>query len=311
MSSGAKFFLDKLLGQDFMKSLDSNLSKSEIYHPNTRTVSDISDIKDGLQIVPRAIMAFLIKELAPMEMNDHKELDLPIEGGGKISVNKVDRNAYTGFLEHDNKKMVDFISRTIPSLGIVIMSTFELYDVDQLFDKKKDKSQDEMTAKVQQMIDERLNLHSIVSQIVDKKLLERDSIKQLIHAKINDSILSEKKPKDTVSIAVPITEDGMIKKEDKPKKKGSPLKEFLEDRSKKPKKNEHIIEMVKSEQINCPDCGHGIFDGHAFSSCICYGDNGKVFLKKTENGLKIRFGKNWDVDSIEMLLEVLRGKKNE
>jgi len=91
-----------------------------------------------------------------------------------------------------------------------------------------------------------------------------------------------------------------------PMKKSRPLQEFLEKR-KKPK--EFSVQMAKGEMVSCPDCGKDIFNGNSLTPCICYGDYGKIFLKKTENGIKVRFSRSWDIDNIEMLLEVLR-KKN-
>ena len=93
-------------------------------------------------------------------------------------------------------------------------------------------------------------------------------------------------------------------------KKPSPLAEFVENRKKKLNKKEFSIEMAKSETVDCPDCGQNIFNGSGISSCLCFGqDMGrKVFLKKTEDGIKVRFPKSWSPENIEMLLEVLRGK---
>jgi len=34
----------------------------------------------------------------------------------------------------------------------------------------------------------------------------------------------------------------------------------------------------------------------------------KVFIKKTESGVNVRFSKGWDEENISMLLEVLRSK---
>lgn len=70
--------------------------------------------------------------------------------------------------------------------------------------------------------------------------------------------------------------------------------------------------MVKSE-ISCPDCKQQIFNGNLFSSCICYGDDfqRKVFIKKSEEAGKysISFSKGWDIENIQMLVDLLR-KKN-
>jgi uncharacterized protein (DUF2225 family) len=85
-----------------------------------------------------------------------------------------------------------------------------------------------------------------------------------------------------------------------------PLQAFLENRHKK----EFVVQLLKSEEVSCPDCGTKIFNGYTINPCICYGDHGKIFLKKTEDGIKVRFSKKWEFENIEMLLDVLRKKNN-
>lgn len=93
-------------------------------------------------------------------------------------------------------------------------------------------------------------------------------------------------------------------------KKGSPLKDFIE-RNKKPR--EYAICMEKSETINCPDCAQPIFgEVSGFAGCICFGQDQhrKIWIKKSEDGLQLRFSRGWDPENIELLLDVLR-KTNE
>jgi hypothetical protein len=87
-----------------------------------------------------------------------------------------------------------------------------------------------------------------------------------------------------------------------------PLQAFLE---KTERKREYSVFMAKGETVHCPDCGKNIFDGKVFSGCICLGDDmeRKVFIKKSEDSIKVRFSKGWDQENIEMLLEVLRKKR--
>ena len=94
-------------------------------------------------------------------------------------------------------------------------------------------------------------------------------------------------------------------------KKGSPLNEFLEGRKRKLHKKEYQISLSKNDQVSCPDCGQSIFKNEAYSGCVCMGENmdSKVYITKSEDGVKVRFGKGWDPENIEMLLEVLRGKR--
>jgi hypothetical protein len=88
-------------------------------------------------------------------------------------------------------------------------------------------------------------------------------------------------------------------------KKELPLKKFL-DRKKKPK--EYHVEMTKSETVDCQDCGQTIFGSGGFSGCICYGQDQhrKIWIKKSDDVIQLRFSRGWDEDNIEQLLETLR-----
>ena len=183
--------------------------------------------------------------------------------------------------------------------------------MDDLDKKPEHEIPDATVAMVQKLIDERLALHDLIGKVVDKKITQRDAIQSLVLARLSDSMpQKESKPtKNETNIKVNVDVSPEIKVEQKVKiKKVSPLKDFLEERKKKLKKNEYAITMTKGEDVSCPDCGQHIFKGEVFSGCICFGDDmdKKVYLAKTENGMKVRFGKGWDPENMEMLIEVLR-----
>jgi hypothetical protein len=374
MSNNSDYFLKKMLGEDFVEVL----SKTEIYKPGTRTVVDTSDIHLGLKLVPRVIMSLLIKELSSMNIGEHRNIDLPIEGEAKLCVDKVEHDCFNGRIEQNNKKIAEFLDRSIPGIGLYILSTFELYDIERL----NDKTELDSNKQIQQMIEERLSLHDLVNKVVDKKILERDAVHEMLLSKLTIALEKEKnnheqtrvqlagcgvaaygyatgkndaKPGDyghsasfddvkrlynehdkvrkDIENVNSIQKDcldgseymrGManglevansIANKKEPKfvespKKGSPLKDFLEKREQKIKKNEHTVYLSKGESVCCPDCGKEIFDGDEINPCICYGDCGKIFIRKTENGeIKVKFSKNWDIENIEMLLEILRKDK--
>ena len=125
--------------------------------------------------------------------------------------------------------------------------------------------------------------------------------------KVLESVVTGKEPK-FVEPPIDNSPPKQQKIEKSDEKKPKPLADFLE---KAKKKHEYSVVMAKGEQVHCPDCGKNIFDGKAFSGCICLGDDmeRKVFIKKEQDGIKVRFSKGWDEENIEMLLEVLR-KKN-
>lgn len=307
--SNSDYFLNKLLGKDF-----ESLLKTDIYKPGTRTVVDINDIKIGLQIVPRTVMSLLIRELSPMTINESKEIDIPFRINTVLKAVKHERDSISGEIVQENKKIAEFMHRSIPGVGLVLMSTLELYNIEDLSKDvvKENGPSDELVNKVQHLIDERLALHDLVGRVVDNKIQERDAIKQLLMAKINEAL-----PEKTQVIhEEPIIEHPLLMDLPMAKsaiKKESPLKGFLNQKKNKTKTKpiEFSIEMAKGENVSCPDCQKNIFDGNAFSGCICFGEdsNKKVYIKKTEEGIKIRFGRGWDHENIEMLLSVLRSKR--
>ncbi|NJO48123.1 MAG: hypothetical protein HC840_00240 [Leptolyngbyaceae cyanobacterium RM2_2_4] len=303
MAFNADYFLSKTLGEDFFESL----TKFELWKPGTRTTVDHEEIKTALMIVPRTIMALLIRELTPMQVNETKEISLPVNAGqSMVRLTKHERDVYSGEIFEDNKMIVDFKYRSIPGIGLVIMSAFELYDTEKLAEEHKQAPAEDITKKVQHLIDERIALHDLIGRVVDKKIEERDAIKQLLMAKLSEALpTKEAKVEQTVIIQneVPMAKSSS--------KKESPLKGFLDKRKNKSTPTEFNIQMAKGEHVDCPDCKKNIFDGQVFSGCICLGDDmdKKIYIKKTEDGVKMRFGRGWDPENIEMLLEVLRSKR--
>lgn len=322
--SRVDFFLQKALGEDFFESL----TKFELWKPGTRTTVDHEEIKTALKIVPRAIMALLIAELAPMQIGENKSFMLP-SGIGKVNITKHERDVYSGDVEENNKKIVDFKYRSIPGVGLVVMSAFELYDIDELHKQPQQPIAEDITAKVQHLIDERLALHALIGKVVDNKIEHRDAVQQLVLAKLTEKhnqvaeirkIHERSTPQSDpyfrgmsngLEVANSIVNEKEPKFVESPKKKQSPLKDFLAKRQEKVKKNEFNIKMAKGEQVCCDSCGKEIFSETAYSGCICMGDDmdSKIYIKKTEEGVKIRFPKSWDPENIEMLLEVLRNKR--
>jgi hypothetical protein len=287
-------FINKTVGKDFIESL----VKVELWKPGTRTTIDHEEIRTALKIVPRIIMALLIRELSSMKVGESKEIALPIDGAKdvRLRATKHERDVFTGDILEENKVAVDFKYRSIPGVGLVIMSAFEMYDVEQL-NSHQESAKEDSSQKLQALIDERLALHDLIERVVDKKIQQRDAIKELLMAKISQNL---PKPEVTVEAApvIVIVESA---------KKVLPLKSFLDSRK---NKNEFSVKMAKNEQVSCPDCKKNIFDGKLFSGCICLGADmdKKINIKKTEDGIKVRFGRGWDTENIEMLLEVLRSK---
>jgi hypothetical protein len=257
-------------------------------------------------------MGLLIRELVPMEVGETKEIKIPIEKDTLLRATKHERDSLSGELIQDNKKIAEFLHRSIPGIGLVLLSALELYNLDDL--EKPEVVEENTQIKIQSLIDERLALHDLIGQVVDKKVMHKEAIHQLVLAKLTEAIklVDEKARMAEAKAEIACINAGQAQKlaqenEVKLKKKPSPVQQFLEKRK---SKKEFSIVMAKSETIQCPDCKASIFDKTGFNCCLCYGsDMGrKVFLKKTENGIKVSFPKSWDPENIEMLLEVLKKK---
>lgn len=308
MKNNIETFLSKALGDDFLESLQ----KFDLWKPDTKSVVDHNEMFQGLQIVPKVIMSFLIRELMPMNMEDTKEVKLPVASDSLMRITKFGPDVFSGEIIDGNKKLTEFKFRSIPGIGLVIMSAYQLYSIDDLEKEPTVSVSKDKQSEISRIIDERLTLHSLVNKVVDGKMMQRDAVNHLFMDKLSQlykehqQIKEEHKeimaPKEEPKPAVVVILE--------PKKK-SPLADFVESRKKKLGKKEFSIEMAKSETVDCPDCGQTIFNSSGISACLCFGqDMGrKVFLKKTEDGIKVSFPKNWSADNISMLLEVLRRKQ--
>lgn len=345
MDSGANYFLKKALGEDFLESLQ----KVELWKPGTKSTLDHEEMRTALQIVPRTIIALLIRELATLSIGQNKRIELFVASGAHLNVTKHERDVYSGDIDQAGKRIAEFKFRSLPGIGLIIMSTFELYDMENLINTPVNAAPlvapaptisplDELGLKVQKMIDERLALHDLVERVVDKKMSQKEAVHSMLLMKLTEELKKEKENNHKVAELRKLAESsapqsdpyfrGMTngievahatvnEKEpnfvDAPKKlkKSFPVKDFLEARKAKIKKMEYSVHMSKSETVDCPDCGKNIFNGKVFSGCICLGDDmeRKVFIKKSETGLTVRFSRGWDQENIEMLLEVLRRKR--
>jgi hypothetical protein len=290
--------LKSILDDEFLETLAKS---ADLYKIGSNSVLDPEEIRIGLKVVPRAVMSMLISELSPMEINSHIELNLPFGKMARLSANKNAADDYTGAIYDNNKLVYDFRNRSIPGLGIILLSTFELYDVEKINELQNPIGNEDIDRKVQKLIDERMELHSLVGRVVEDKLSQREAIHKLMMTKLSEALKTPPPPIPEKAIEVKL--EDIAKKEND--KKGSPLKAFL---SRKNKPKEYHVEMTKSEKVDCDSCGQTIFGNGMFSGCICFGQDQhkKIWIKKSEDGIQLKFSRSWDEQNIEMLLETLR-----
>lgn len=141
-------FLAKALGQETLETL----VKSDLYKIKTDTVASLDEMFIGMKLVPQTIIAMLRKELHPLKDGESKKVKLPTDPVAILSVTKFAADVYSGEIIQDGRIIATFKYRTIPGIGLVVMSTFELYNVADL--TKPSGLDHEKEMKIQQEIEE-------------------------------------------------------------------------------------------------------------------------------------------------------------
>lgn len=288
----AKSFLLNTLGDEGLEAIQ----KFEIWKQDTNTVLDHEEIKTALQIVPRTVLSLLRRETEGMRPSEGREFKLPVDQDAHLSITKFSNDVYSGSIRSNGKQIASFRHRSLPGVGLVIMTTFELYDLEDVAKPKVNIDQ-ELEDRIQDIVEDKLRMRDMISKMVDRKIAMREALDQMVRDKLTQVLMA--KPSEPEK-----------KVEELPKQEKEPLKlrKFLD----KAKSKRYGVRIEKNESVSCPDCGQKIFEQGAFSGCLCYGEdrNKGVHVAKTEDGFSIRFAKGWDVDNIEMLMKTLISKEN-
>lgn len=306
----------KILGDDIFDELNKSEIGSGIFKPHAKVTIDPDEIKIAMQIVPRAILSLLIAHLKPLPVGGNTDIKLPF-ADANLHVNKVSHDVYTGDVTARGSKITEFQYRSLPGIGLILMSTFELYDMADLDKIRQERSEEsEKVEKLQQIIDERLRLTALIRNVVDQRISEREAIQELINDRLSQYFQEEDKDEDELEEPIHSEDDDLEVLEDSEDdimnstNKKSKLKEFLESRE---KKRQEQVELDKGEKIACKDCGDTLYKGeNHFKLCLCYGEHYKkeIKIKKTEDGkYKFKFPRSFDIDNVEMLLEAIKSNK--
>lgn len=268
-----------ILGDDFFDVL----SKSEIYKPSTNTAVDLSELEAGMGLVPRSVLSFLAYNLKNMKDGDNLKLKLPFYEDGWILVNKYANDVYSGQIVKDHKIVSNYKYRTIPGIGLILMSAFELYDFNDL-EQVKENSNTDQSINVQKLIDERMSLKSLVFQYVNDAVKERENILNMVQEYLDKKLMS-------IEVSIPKQSPA----DDEYKPSSLKLKEFIENKKR----------LGKTE-VKCIGCGTELLKSDKYITlCICYGENQdkKIKINKSESGFVLDYPKKFDKENIEMLLQ--------
>lgn len=283
-----------ILGDDIFQTL----KKYEIYKPENQTVVDPAEIKIALQIVPRTVLSFLFAHLKNKKMGDVIDLDLPFIGNSKLHVEKKGNDSFTGQVVKEGRVVNNFKNRPLPSVGLILLTSLELYSEELLEEIKENKATEKDNDRLdslQDIIDERLSLNSLVNDVIDQRISQREAINTIIGSRLNRHLLN-------------INSNGSDMISDKKSK----LRQFLYNRE---KKRDSVIDSFDKSEIDCPDCKETLYKSeykNTIKLCICYGTDMNKYIKfsKNEDGMvKFKFPKSFDIENIEMLLDAFKNRK--
>lgn len=292
---------------DFVEKLE----KAEMYKKTSGTTLDPMEMRIGLQIVPKTVMKFLTTFLHPIEIGGNKDISLDFVAGtgNRLQVTKHGPDVYSGEIYKEGKILSEFKYRSLPGVGIILMSTFELYDIEDLELARVTPADDEAfrdkSLKLDEMIEEKLRLMCLVEAVVEKKLSERNAVEQLLNARLSSIVAPTKQPVVLIE-EKPIQTDIPEILQKKATMKKLKLQEFLEN--KKKKKQPKLDFKIEKAEASCLYCNQSLFTPEGFSGCVCLGEDqsNTILLAKTEQGLKVSFHKSWDIYNIQLVLEALK-----
>jgi hypothetical protein len=285
-----------MLGADFLERLQKN-SDIIVNKPAAGYKIDAGEIFQALNVVPRTVLAWLHQTIGPMKTGDNKSTGMVpiVPQQATLHIQKIDRDLYNGHIEAEGREITRFKNKTLPGIGFVIMSTFEMYSEGDL-QKLPEQAPKEASA-VQYMISE----HLLSRQGSERQAaLSEAMLQEIMKLRLQTEISLQALRAEIRAIA------------DKPQDSDLKLRRFLDNRIEKKEQNTFNVILAKGEVAECPDCGQKVYESSKFTPCICFGDDRdrKIFIKKSEEGTQIKFAKGWDPENMEMLLEILkrRGK---
>lgn len=326
-----------ILGDQVYEALTKSIVKL-----NTKSVVDITELHDALKIAPKSVVAFLMKEIAPMKKDEAKEIKLPWEEGSNMLVNKKDGDVYSGHISKNGKIDHEFDLCSIPQLAAHILSQFELYD--EVPTTESESKKEESVKEHQDIENIKAQLKALETKINALIMLsagtsnQPEPVKKSQQKELSKALSALKKAGVAPGMPKPprpgvhsgsqqgITQAGFHgpktaatdsaagRPQSKEKlnphlKAGNTLssQNGLPQQPKQPKQPKMSFTM-KSEGMNsnCLDCGQPDFQNGKFTKCACFQVMSSPEVKKSERNVTMNFGPDWDDDAIIALWNSLK-----
>lgn len=121
--SSSKTLLKNIVGVDGYEALEK-----AIYRSATQSVADPLELYLPLLVVPRAILSWLVQNIRPLKVGEHKEFKYPGKDDITINVEKQSTDVYRGEMVQRGRIIHNFDKQSLPSIGGHLMTVFEDYD---------------------------------------------------------------------------------------------------------------------------------------------------------------------------------------
>lgn len=307
-----EILLKSIVGDEVFDSLSKALQKL-----STSSVVDIGELYHSLKIAPKAVVAFLIRELK--DMKDAREIELPWAKGAFMLVNKLANDVYKGHIVQDGTVKHEFELASLPALAAHLTSHFELYGIDSASAEKSKKPE---------QADDNDRIRDLESKFTQAQI-------QMLDSKVNNlmSMVANKQPAHIIVKNEDLNKIGTMPKMPSPPKPGMKIggdqgraktgllgtKTDATDRMSKPVKalNKPQINTVKLKTItfnksdmmqNCLECGESeLHKNGSYKGCNCWRSMSKPKVKKNESDkLTLEFGADWDNDALIALIRSVK-----
>lgn len=326
--------LKSIMGEELYESLNKALVKL-----GTKSVVDLDELHSAMKTAPKAVIAFLMKELKDMEKDQTKEVDIPWDESAKMTITKLDADVYKGLIVKDGKIIHEFDLTAIPQLAAHIMSAFEIYDENENSSEESSRKE-ESDLDIKQHIkalDDKINALMMLiasnrsldkSEAMYKEVPHEDSKHKFIEfvkkhslakAGVMPKMPSPPKAGSKVGGQQGLTQAGFhgdktahsdLNQKPVTQSKNNPYMKAPKSSAPQPKqpKQAKLTQSEKTMTVQKSELSHSCVDcGQTVSDCACFKALSKPEIKKSEGqNVTFKFKGDWDSESIQALYKSIK-----
>ena len=324
------------LGVQVYEILEKSIVKKD-----TASVVDIDELASAIKIVPKSVVAFLMKELPSMKEGEAKEVELPFgEKKTTMLVNKKAEDVYKGHFIEGGHIVHEFELCSIPQLAAHMLSHFEMYDetpeqIEHQESESKESSSKEDDSIRSQLLALEQKLNALMMLVTAQPVVKSERAEKLknISKTLKKAGLMPGMPKppspgtkvggnqgitmtglhgDKTAATDSQTKVKTLSSENKNLKLPDATKQMFKQpkppqAAKAENENQERTLVLKKSELDsiCTDCGQ------IATSCMCFACLSKPEIKKSQTTDKVvlKFKSDWDKDAVTSLyLSIKKGK---